>query len=73
MTSILSVKQLNKNFKKRQVLFDVSFDCKMGRIVGLIGPNGVGKTTIMKSVLGLIKVVAQLKLTVKKLVLITDQ
>lgn len=27
----------------------------MGRIVGLIGPNGVGKTTIMKSVLGLIK------------------
>lgn len=66
MTSILSVKQLNKNFKKRQVLFDVSFDCKMGRIVGLIGPNGVGKTTIMKSVLGLIKSSGSIKIDGKE-------
>lgn len=55
MNTILSIKNLNKHYKKNQVLFDINFDCNEGRIVGLIGPNGAGKTTIMKSILALIK------------------
>nr|WP_230409412.1 ATP-binding cassette domain-containing protein [Lactiplantibacillus pentosus] len=34
---------------------DVTFDCEPGRIIGLVGANGAGKTTIMKSILGLIR------------------
>lgn len=55
MNSVLSVHNLIKNFKSNQVLHNVTFNCKKGRIVGLIGANGAGKTTIMKSILGLVK------------------
>lgn len=55
MKSVLFVNNLNKSFKSNQVLFNVTFSCKKGRIVGLIGTNGAGKTTIMKSILGLVK------------------
>jgi len=51
----LSVKKLNKSFGKRKVLSDVTFDCQKGHIVGLIGANGAGKTTIMKIILSLTK------------------
>lgn len=53
--AVLKVENLNKSFGKKQTLFDVNFECQTGRIVGLIGANGAGKTTIMKSILSLIK------------------
>ncbi|KRK23752.1 hypothetical protein C5L29_001620 [Lactiplantibacillus pentosus] len=53
--AILSVTHLNKLFKRQPVLQDVTFDCEPGRIIGLVGANGAGKTTIMKSILGLIR------------------
>ena len=53
MSDILSVRNLNKSFGKKQVLFDVSFDIKEGQILGFIGPNGAGKTTTIKLILGL--------------------
>ncbi|WP_368823791.1 ABC transporter ATP-binding protein [Lactiplantibacillus pentosus] len=53
--AILSVTHLNKRFKRQPVLQDVTFDCELGRIIGLVGANGAGKTTIMKSILGLIR------------------
>ena len=53
--AILSVTHLNKRFKRQPVLQDVTFDCEPGRIIGLVGANGAGKTTIMKSILGLIR------------------
>ncbi|MFD1125091.1 ABC transporter ATP-binding protein [Lentilactobacillus raoultii] len=53
--NILSVRDVSKRFGKRQVLKSVSFDIPKGAIVGLIGPNGVGKSTIMKIILGIYK------------------
>jgi len=53
MSEVLSVKNLNKKFGKKQVLFDVSFDIEEGEILGFIGPNGAGKTTTIKLILGL--------------------
>jgi ABC-2 type transport system ATP-binding protein len=53
--AILSVTHLNKRFKRQPVLQDVTFDCEPGRLIGLVGANGAGKTTIMKSILGLIR------------------
>ncbi|MFS0621713.1 ABC transporter ATP-binding protein [Priestia megaterium] len=49
------ISSVNKKYKKdKWVLKDISFSLKPGTIVGLIGKNGVGKTTIMKSMTGLI-------------------
>ena len=53
MSKILEVKNLNKHFGKKQILFDVSFDLEEGEILGFIGPNGAGKTTTIKLLLGL--------------------
>ena len=53
MSKILEVKNLNKHFGSKQILFDVSFDLEEGEILGFIGPNGAGKTTTIKLILGL--------------------
>lgn len=53
MENIIEIKKLNKSFTGFQ-LKDVDFNLKSGTIMGLIGENGAGKTTIIKSILGLI-------------------
>ena len=53
MENILECKSLCKNFGKKQILKDVSFEIKEGDILGFIGPNGAGKTTTIKLILGL--------------------
>ena len=50
---MLQVKNVTKKFGKKRVLDDVSFTANKGEITCLIGINGVGKTTIMKAILGL--------------------
>ncbi len=52
--SVLTVSGLQKRFKKRQVVKDVSMDIKSGEVVGLLGPNGAGKTTSFYMIVGLI-------------------
>jgi len=53
MNAVVSAKQLRKTYGKQVAVDGVSFDIPAGRIVGLIGPNGSGKTTTLKAILGL--------------------
>ena len=52
--SRLSVKQLRKSFKQRQVVQNFSLDIESGEVVGLLGPNGAGKTTSFYMIVGLV-------------------
>jgi ribose transport system ATP-binding protein len=49
---VLSVKGLSKSFNGRTVLKDVSLDVTRGQIVGLLGQNGCGKSTLIKVIAG---------------------
>ncbi len=51
----LAVRHLEKRFRYRQVLADVSLDLGGGEVVGLLGPNGAGKTTCFYAVVGLVR------------------
>ena len=53
MKNILECKNLCKSFGKRQILKNVSFSINEGDILAFIGPNGSGKTTTIKLILGL--------------------
>lgn len=52
---MISVQELSKNYHDKEVLSKISFEINQGDIVGLVGPNGVGKTTLLSSMMGLIK------------------
>lgn len=54
--AILECIDINKSFGKKQILNNVSFKIFKGDILGFIGPNGSGKTTTIKCVLGLNKI-----------------
>ncbi|HEV7816028.1 MAG TPA: ABC transporter ATP-binding protein [Janthinobacterium sp.] len=54
MNAVISARDLSKHYGKLAAIDHVSFDIAPGRIVGIIGPNGSGKTTTLKAVLGLI-------------------
>jgi branched-chain amino acid transport system ATP-binding protein len=53
--SMLSIRNVGKNFGGLQVLEDVSFEVPGGGIFGLIGPNGAGKTTVFNLITGLLQ------------------
>ena len=60
MSAVISARGMSKRYGKRVAVDDISFDIPAGRIVGLIGPNGSGKTTTLKAALGLIPFDGQL-------------
>ncbi len=49
---LLSVEHLHVRIGKRPILHDVSFEVQEGEIVGIIGPNGCGKTTLLNALSG---------------------
>ena len=52
-TKVIVADHINKAFGDRVLISDLSFSLPQGGIVGIIGPNGVGKTTLFKSIVGL--------------------
>ena len=51
----LRVQNLSFSYGKRPVLEDVSFEVQAGELLAILGPNGVGKTTLFRCVMGLLK------------------
>jgi len=61
MTAAVCARGLTKHYGKSKAVDDLSFEIQPGRIVGLIGANGSGKTTTLKAILGLIPAEGELK------------
>ena len=55
MEKILEIKNLTKTFGKKTVVNNLSFDIYPGEICGFLGPNGSGKTTTIKMIVGLLQ------------------
>ncbi|HHT7223089.1 TPA: ABC transporter ATP-binding protein [Bacillus cereus] len=53
--TILQVNNLNKKYQKQQVLNNLSFSIESNGIYSIVGTNGVGKTTLFKTILGYAK------------------
>ena len=51
---MIEIQNISKNFGKLQAVKNVSLTCNKGECIALIGPNGCGKTTLIKSVLGMV-------------------
>jgi len=60
MSAVISARGLTKRYGKQVAVDGIDFDIPAGRIVGLIGPNGSGKTTTLKAALGLVPFDGQL-------------
>ena len=52
---IVSFKNISLSYGKRKILDNISFDINQNEILGLLGPNGTGKSTIFNLITGLIK------------------
>lgn len=54
MKPLLEAVKLEKSYRKKKVVDNVSIEVKRGEVVGLLGPNGAGKTTTFSLILGLV-------------------
>ena len=52
---LIKIEKISLSFGKRQILENINFDINKGEILGMLGPNGVGKSTIFNLITGLIK------------------
>ncbi len=55
METSVKAENLNVFYKKKQILYDVSFEIKEGEILGLVGESGSGKSTLAKAIVGINK------------------
>jgi Cu-processing system ATP-binding protein len=51
---LISIEHLQKSFGRFKALDDINLEFRKGQAISLLGPNGSGKTTIIKSILGLV-------------------
>ncbi len=61
MSAVISARNLSKRYGQQVAVDGINFEIPAGRIVGLIGPNGSGKTTTLKAALGLVPFEGELK------------
>ena len=61
MTTVIEARNLGKSYGNFKALNNVNFEIPMGRIVGVIGANGAGKTTMLNAILGLTRYDGELK------------
>ena len=52
---VIKINKISLSYGRRKILDNISFDLNEGQILGLLGPNGVGKSTIFNLITGLIK------------------
>ncbi len=65
MDTILKVNDLSIRYEQTEAIKNVSFEVKKGDFIGLVGPNGGGKTTLVKAILGLIQYSGEINLLSK--------
>jgi len=53
---ILEIKKINKRFGKKEIFKDFSLEVKKGEIISIIGPSGIGKSTLLRCICGLEKI-----------------
>ena len=53
--SLISARQLNTYYGASHILRDIDFDVARGETIGLMGRNGMGKSTLLKSIMGLVR------------------
>ena len=53
---VLEVKNISKSFNKNKILNNFSLEAKKGEIVSIIGPSGIGKSTLLRCICGLEKI-----------------
>ena len=52
---LIRLEKISLSFGKRQILDNINFNVNNGEILGMLGPNGVGKSTLFNLIIGLIK------------------
>ena len=54
MDKVLEVINLSKSYGKKEVLKNISFSLSRGKVMGILAPNGEGKTTLLNTIIGLL-------------------
>ena len=55
MSNLLEVNNISKRIKGKEILKGISFNLEQGKVLGIMGPNGQGKTTLLNVIQGLLK------------------